>query len=182
MIASGASNAELDGALIAASRSGATDVIPELARAGANLNGPSGVNGWTPLMHAIHKGRHDSVKALLSAGADPNRHGTGGGNPLTMAAGYGYSGIVAMLLSSGGDPLNQAHGFTALDYAITGVSDIDRWTLGKCQTETVRILLDKAPQLAARETAWERVVSLAGMCSEVQQLVKETRSANKARL
>lgn len=48
-----------------------------------------------------------------------------------MAAGYGYSGIVKTLLDHGANPAGEsALGLTALDLAVTGVSDIDRWTGG----------------------------------------------------
>jgi hypothetical protein len=178
LLAVGASGAEINDALVWAARIGNTAAIPPLANAGANVDGTSGVNGWTVLMHAIHKGQDESVKALLGAGADPNRLGDPGGTPLTMAAGYGYSGIVKTLLDQGADPAAEgALGLTALDFAVTGVSDIDRWTVGHCQTDTVRVLLEKAPELTAQDTIWRRIAGRFGSCPEVQKMLNETRAA-----
>ncbi len=146
-------NGELHAAcpIIAAARSGQPDAIRLLAARGADPNRRGGVNGWTPLLHAIHKNRKVSVIALLGAGADVNRRGSGGATPLTMAAGYGYADIVEVLLEYGADPhLADAHGNNALTHAINGVGDIDRFTLGACQPETVRVLLSKAPDLRAK--------------------------------
>jgi hypothetical protein len=40
-----------------------------LAKHGAGLNMGAGVNGWTPLMRAIHKNQIESVWARLDDGA-----------------------------------------------------------------------------------------------------------------
>jgi ankyrin repeat protein len=63
LLASGASGGEIEDALVWAARIGNTAAIPLLVNAGANVDGTSGVNGWTVLMHAVHKGQDGSVKA-----------------------------------------------------------------------------------------------------------------------
>ncbi len=124
------------------------DLIPVLVKQGADPNQRSGVNGWTPLMHAVHKRQKGSVVALLDNGADVNARGDGGSDPLLMAAGYGYTDIVNILLDRGADAHAQLqNGDNALTLAILGVSDIDRFTLGDCQDSTVRTLLERAPDL-----------------------------------
>ncbi|HYL75203.1 MAG TPA: ankyrin repeat domain-containing protein [Bryobacteraceae bacterium] len=134
--------------LVGASRDGRVDLIPVLIKQGADPNQRSGVNGWTPLMHAIHTHQKGSVIALLDNGADVNARGDGGSNPLLMAAGYGYTDIVNILLDRGADAHAQLqNGDNALTLAILGVSDIDRFTLGDCQDSTVRALLERAPDL-----------------------------------
>ena len=160
----GASEADLQEAVIAASRSGKVELLPELKAHGANLKEGSGVNGWSPLKHAIHKNQLRSVQMLLAAGADPNASTGANGTPLMMAAGYGYTPIVRALLAHGADAKRMdSRGHTALDSALTGTTDIDRFTYGKCQIETVRALLEAVPDLKQRAST--------SRCAEIQQLL-----------
>lgn len=120
--------------LIGAAREGDAGEIGRLLRAGADPNLRGGVNDWTPLMHAIHKNRLGSVKALIAGGAGVNAASSIGETPLMMAAGYGNTPAVELLLASGADPRRKDHdGKTALDYAVAGVPDIDEFTAGKCR-------------------------------------------------
>lgn len=128
--------------LISAARSGDVAKIRELASAGADLNAPGGVNGWTPLMHAVHTNQPGSVQVLLDRGAAVNQH-AGGTTALIMAAGYGYTDIVNLLLQHGADPRATARdGGTALEAAFEGSSDPDRNTAGQCQTSTVKAIVE----------------------------------------
>lgn len=134
--------------LVSAARAGAIDVIPVLISLGADPNLRCGVNGWTPLMHAIHKHRLASARALLNGGADVNGRSDGGENALMMAAGYGYTDFVNLLLDEGADARARTpRGMNALDLAVTGVMDIDRFTAGECQASTIQTLRDRAPDL-----------------------------------
>ena len=134
--------------LAVAARQGRADLIPSLVKQGANPNERSGVNGWTPLQHAIHKNQKGSVAALLDAGADANARGDGGETPLMMAAGYGYTDIVSLLLDRGADAHAQTgDGMNALTFAVLGANDIDRFTVGDCQGDTIRALITKVPDL-----------------------------------
>ena len=127
--------------LASAARAGDLDGIRHLFNAGASLDSPSGVNGWTPLHHAIHKNQAGSVKALLELGAEVNARSPNDVTPLMLAAGYGYEPIVLILLDHRADPLlKDGHGETAIDYARHGMTDIDRWTWPAGQSATVRIL------------------------------------------
>ena len=58
--------------LVRAAREGDVATIAALLKAGAAVDARAGVNGWTPLQHAIHKNQAAAVKALLAAGADAN--------------------------------------------------------------------------------------------------------------
>ncbi len=122
--------------LVGAARSGQTDLIATLVKEGADPNAPAGGNGWTPLMHAIHKNQKGSVIALLNAGASVDARGTEGMTPLMMAAGYGYTHIVDVLLDRGADARIQLDariqpndGENALSLAVLGMPDIDRLPL-----------------------------------------------------
>jgi hypothetical protein len=140
--------------LIDAAREGRVDLIPVLVKQGTDLNERAGVNGWPPLMHAIHKNQKGSVIALLDAGADVNGRSADGSTPLMMAAGYGYTDIVNLLLDRGADAHAQlGDGMNALTFAVLGAPDIDRFTVGDCQASTVRALLERASDLQVRGSA-----------------------------
>jgi ankyrin repeat protein len=167
-------NQSLD-ALIWASRSGRTDSIAELARAGVSPNQQdSGPNGWPPLIHAVHKNQLESVRALLSAGAEPDLANPDGLTPLMLAAAQGEGEIVEELLASGADPrLKQPGGETALTYAATAAD-------ARC----VKALLGRAPDLRLGHT-WKdwlapRIARLRGR-REVLALLKDSRRGKEPR-
>jgi len=134
--------------LISAARAGRTDLIPTLVKQGADPNQRAGVNGWTPLMHAIHKNQKGSVAALLDSGADINGRGADGSTALMLAAGYGYTDIVNLLLDRGADAhLQMSDGSNALTFAVLGANDIDRFTVTDCQGPTIKALIEHVPNL-----------------------------------
>jgi ankyrin repeat protein len=140
--------------LIQAARAGRTDLIPALVKQGADPNQPAGVNGWTPLMHAIHKNQKGSVAALLDSGAEINGRGADGSSPLMMAAGYGYTDIVNLLLDRGADAhLQMSDGANALTFAVLGANDIDRFTVTDCQGPTIKALIERVPGLKLKGSA-----------------------------
>jgi ankyrin repeat protein len=162
--------------IIGAARDGDTGQLTRLLEAGADPNLRAGLNDWTPLMHAIHKNRPQSVRVLLTHGARVNERGGRGVTALIMAAGYGYDGIVKMLLDAGASVSTKADdGADALSAAVGGVPDIDRFTVGHCQNETVRTLLDASPGLRlASDSVALRVAKFRG-CSQVVAMVQPAR-------
>jgi hypothetical protein len=159
--------------LAGAARRGDVSEIKELIAHGADPNEPSGVNSWTPLMHAIHKNQKASVSALLDNRADVNRT-AGRTTALIMAAGYGYGDIVSVLLEHGADPrARSSQGLNALDVAILGSTDIDRFTLGHCQTETIQALLSNAPDLKVTNSEAQHAIEAAKLkgCAVMERLV-----------
>lgn len=171
--------------LIQAARGGYIATMAVLLRHGADPNWHGGRNDWTPLMHAIHKGQKQSVLVLLAGGADINAKTRSGLTALMMAAGYGYADIVRILLAKGADPyLQDAHGGTALTLAVGGVPDIDRFTVGSCQTETVQALLETAPDLRLKDDFRGRTARWSaqwGRCSEVLGLLERASVLQSAR-
>jgi hypothetical protein len=155
----------------ASARAGDTDQIKRLAAAGADVNVPSGINHWTPLMHAIHKNQAGAVEALLDAGANVNA-ASGNTTALIMAAGYGETEIVQILLKHGAEPrLATRPGATALAAAVGGSRDSDDYTAGKCQTGTVKALLERDPGLLIPSDSEAVQTAKQGGCTEVVALV-----------
>jgi hypothetical protein len=135
---------------------GDVNSVRQLLAQGADPNAPDGGNGWPPLMLAIHRHHLAAVAALLDGGADVNRPAANGDTPLMMAAGYGYPDFVKLLLSRGADPNRRnPRGEIALDYALVGMNDIDRFTVFECQTETTALLGTGNPQRSS--LLWARL-------------------------
>ena len=153
-------------ALIWAVRHDQPDILRALLAAGADAHTPAGRNGWTPLMHAIHTRQSAStpderlgvIRILLDAGANPNAPSRGDTTPLIMAAGYGATDMVDLLLEAGADPrLRTPDGATALRAAVTGANDLDHFTLGQCQTDTVEAILARAPDMRLGDRFGDRL-------------------------
>lgn len=139
-----------------AARTGNVAEITRLVAAGHDVNGNDpGLNHWTPLLHAIHKGQRASVSTLLELGADVHRgtvtasivdeHDTL--TPLMMAVGNGQADIVRRLLASGADPRRDGGAIFSMAVSGGALTDIEHPLLGRCNTEVVRTLLDKDPTL-----------------------------------
>ena len=162
--------------LVRAARGGDAQAIGILLESGVDPDQRTGQNNWTPLMHAIHKNQKEAVTALLEGGADVNIQNERGLTALIMAAGYGFHDIVDRLLSHGADPhLQTEDSDNALSAAVAGAADIDRFTLGSCQADTVAALLEQAPGLrlgntfAGRSSRW---IPWLGGCSEVLKMIE----------
>lgn len=139
--------------LMSAARENDVVAIEGLVRAGAAVDRVDRRQGWTPLLHAIHKGAAEAAAALLAAGADPNLAGGGKVPPLFFAVMNGDPATVRLLLDHGADPrATISDGDTnALLLAVEGgfLADVDRGgsLLGSCQDEIVGLLLERAPDL-----------------------------------
>ena len=168
-------------ALAWAAREGHLGAIRALLESGADPDLRCGLNNWTPLMHAIHTNQEKSVLALLDGGAAVNAKTSDGLTALMMAAGYGYTGTVRELVAWGADPYAESSdGNTALTSAVGGVSDIDRFTLGSCQTGAVQALLENAPDLKLKDNfpgRSARWFARLGGCSDVLRLLERHEKA-----
>jgi hypothetical protein len=147
-----------DGTLVDAVRSGDAAAVRALCARGAGVNAPAGGNGWTPLLHAVHKNQTGTAAALLDSGADVNRPAPNGTTPLMMAAGYGKREMVALLLSRGADAkrLDDSDA-AAIDYALTGVTDLDAFTFFACQDDTAALLTAASPRPQTSSLRWARM-------------------------
>lgn len=144
--------------LVEAARAGDVATVRSLCARGASPDAPSGENGWTPLMHAIHKGRTRTVAALLDAGAQPDLAAPNHLTPLMMAAGYGQRESVALLLRHGARPdVRDLDGAVALDYALTGLTDIDDFTFFGCHDDTTAMLREVSPQPQKSSLRWAKM-------------------------
>lgn len=133
-------------ALMWAARGGRVETINALLDAGADLNlKDSAANGWPALIHAIHKGQPKAALILIERGA--NVSGEDGRQALLQSAGNDQPEVVRALLNRGADP----HSEGVFEAAVGGIWDIDRMSANQCPTETVRALLEKAPDLKLKE-------------------------------
>jgi ankyrin repeat protein len=141
-----------------AAREGDADGIRQLCARGADPDQASGENVWTPLLHAVHKNQLDSVRALLDAGASADSAAPNGTTPLMMAAGYGNRPMVALLLELGADAdIRDRSGAVALDYALTGMTDVDAFTFFRCQNDTARVLASVSPEPQHSSRRWAKM-------------------------
>jgi uncharacterized protein len=173
--------------LMGTARDGHVAAMEALLAGGARPDLPDqAANGWTPLMHAVHKRQHGTARVLLDHGAAADTRTRGGVTALIMAAAYGDTEMVRLLLDHGADPRAQARGgVTALANASGGggLFDItDGPGLGVCHPETVRLLLARAPDLrleGGRRTRLHLFVSWLARgrgCDEVRALLDPRRS------
>ncbi|HEX6738140.1 MAG TPA: ankyrin repeat domain-containing protein [Vicinamibacteria bacterium] len=170
-------------ALMIAARRGQVEVMRALIAAGADVDRRDrAVNGWTPLVHALHKGQNAAARLLLDCGAHPDVKLGGGATALMFAAAYGNAEMVRELLARGADPRAQAHGgVTALSNALGagGIFDFsDGPAVGTCHLETVQALVAAAPDLQVPQTFTNRLASRfarSEKCRQAYALVKGAR-------
>lgn len=95
-------------------------------KAGAHVNRKD-EDGWTPLMHAAAHGDADTVRLLISAGADLKAATPEKLQPaLTLAARWNRVSVIKALLAAGADPRQRdSIGWTALMWAsLQGRTDV----------------------------------------------------------
>lgn len=148
--------------MVWAARSGQVGSIHVLLAAGADPDLRDGhVNGWTPLMHAIHKSQDLAALALLEGGAGVNVSAPNGTTALMMAAGEGNLRLTRELLERGADPRAETHnGTTTLTNAVaSGDPDI------------VKALLDRAPDLRLKDTLNDSLCLLSARLRGEEEIV-----------
>ena len=126
--------------LAIAARKGRLEAIELLLARGADPHRGCGVNGWTPLLHALHKDQQAAAARLMATCTAPSAELD---EALFMAAGYAQTGAVAALLKQGADPRKDfGDGANALSNAVAGAFDIDYSYRGcAAHTESVRALM-----------------------------------------
>jgi ankyrin repeat protein len=169
-----------------AARAGDAETVNALLDAKADPNQRDCRNGWTPLIHAVHTHQRDAARALIMRGADVNARSGGchdesaesGMTPLMFAAMYDDAELVKLLLERGADPRAEYDGDNALTHAVGGaalgkLADIDRAATQPCPTETVRLLLAKAPDLSVGGGALDSATNyiIRKKCPEVAALL-----------
>ena len=165
--------------LATAARKGRVDAIELLLARGADPHRGCGVNGWTPLLHALHKDQQAAAARLMATCTAPSPELD---DALFMAAGYAQTEAVAALLQRGADPRKDfGDGANALSNAVAGAFDIDYSYRGcAAHTESVKALM-AAPDVklvgsagaSARRSAERRG------CTEMLTLL-DTRQASQS--
>jgi hypothetical protein len=96
-----------------------------------------------------------------------------------MHAIHKHTGIVQLLLDKGADAYAEtSDGDSVLATAVGGVPDIDKFTVGKCQTATVQALFKKAPELKLKDNFYGRAGRMAARiagCTDVLDLIERAR-------
>ena len=107
-----------DEPLRAAASAGNVEAVRWLLSNGAQVDA-SDSNGRTALSRAVAFNQHETVRALLEAGADPRQRAPGSGwTPLMSAAIAGDSAMIVLLINAGADPLaRDSEGKTAAEVA-----------------------------------------------------------------
>jgi ankyrin repeat protein len=125
--------------LASAARNGRVEAIDLLLARGADPHRGCGVNGWTPLLHALHKNQKAAAERLIATCTAPSAELD---EALFMAAGYAQTDAVTALLARGADPRKDfGDGANALSNAVSGAFDIDFSYRGCApHTATVRAL------------------------------------------
>ncbi|HEY0097521.1 MAG TPA: ankyrin repeat domain-containing protein [Pyrinomonadaceae bacterium] len=197
LIAGGADLNERDDSgytsLVWAARNGNTEVAEALIEARADLNARDcAANGWTPLIHAIHKNNNEMARLLIERGADVNAKAgkctektiESGATALLHAAGEDNTEIVRALLAKGADPYAEYDKANALSKAVAGAMDFSRPDDKQCPTETVKTLLESAPELTTKRSVWDRksvFIARHKGCTELVSLLEQRKSALAAK-
>jgi ankyrin repeat protein len=167
--------------LASASRNGRVEAIELLLARGADPHRGCGVNGWTPLLHALHKNQLAAAARLMATCTAPSAELD---DALFMGAGYAQTGAVTALLKAGADPRKDfGDGANALSNAVAGAFDIDTSYSGcAAHTETVRALL-QAPgaSLAGSAGASARKSAERRGCTEMLTLLDTSEASPRAR-
>ena len=177
-----------------AARAGDAEAVNALLDAKADPNLRDCAQGWTPLIHAIHKHQSAAARALVLRGADVNARAgdcgqhlvESGMTALMYAAMYDDPELVKLLLERGADPHAEYDGANALTHAVGGAAlgklvDIDRAASRPCPVETVRLLLAKAPDLRIKRSVFDRATSaiLKTKCPAVARLLDNPQAATQ---
>jgi ankyrin repeat protein len=107
-----------------------------------------------------------------------------GSTALLHAAGDDNTEIVRALLAKGADPYTEYDSENALSRAVGGVIDLSRPDDKQCPTDTVRALLDQAPELTTKRTVWDRksiFVAKHKGCTELVELLEQRKRALAAK-
>lgn len=101
-------------AIMLASYHGQTEMVRQFYVKGAEINH----SGWNPLLYAATGGHLDTIRLLLSGGADINATSDNGTTALMMAVRGNHLNAVTLLLNLGADPtIKNEHGDNALAWA-----------------------------------------------------------------
>lgn len=126
------------------------DVVRTLAAAKADPDMESGPAHETPLCAAIRQGQQGKARALLSAGADPNRCDAEGETPLYIAAGKLDADLCRLLLDKGAQPHagRADDGSTPLMHALKQGASPEASSASKCAIARLFLATGESPMLA----------------------------------
>ncbi len=135
---------------------GFAEIIPDLAKAGVDING-RGKGGNTPLHMAAKKKKLESFKALLAAGADPGLRNEKGKAPLDMVSRSKRESFEQALRAAGGSVAARERKPSTSGSATTRIDPLER------RYESARAYFGEARDHPVdRERAFRMFTDLAG--------------------
>ncbi|MFJ2029853.1 ankyrin repeat domain-containing protein [Streptosporangium sp. NPDC087985] len=148
--------------------------VDHLLQSGTSAD-PDGAGETTALYRASTDGRVAIVRALLAAGADPNRSSGGEdeGLPLSGAAAWNHAEVVEALLAAGAEPSRrESGGWTAL-----------LWAAANGQADALKVLLDAGADAEETNESGETALTLAtrrGALGAVRALLEAGADATRS--
>ena len=118
--------------LMEAAHNGHDQVVRELIRAGADVNGKDDINKLTALHLASRSGHFSVIKTLAEAGANLNVQDWKGMTPLMEAAYRGHANVVVELIRAGADVSVVSSDWYLVDASSTALHFAAAWNTIEC--------------------------------------------------
>jgi uncharacterized protein len=156
------SREEIQEMFFIAARTGRDDMIADLLRAGADIEGRD-PKGYTAIVLATYNGQRGTAELLLSLGANPDAGDTERGNTALMGVCFkGHADIAKSLVAAGADAnVRNVAGQTALMMAVLFN-----------QTEIIDLLLEAGADSTIADLNGNTVLTLAQMHGRTELIVR----------
>jgi hypothetical protein len=137
------------GPLHDAARKGDLPEVKRLIDAGADVNAPGALYGWTPLHEAAVAGHVEVARLLINRGAKVDSGAIGNSTPLYWAAAMGQLAVAKLLIDRGANVnARSKSGKTPLHGAVGAKGDTE---IGKHQVLVAKLLIANGANVNARD-------------------------------
>ena len=142
-------NNAAESTLLEAAETGSLERVRSALAEGASPAARSAIHGGTALHLAVSRGNARIASLLLERGAACDALAANGSTPCMWAAGAGHSDCVELLLDAGADPLAVSWTWERCTFGRGSGQSAAHWASESNQTDAVRTLLTRAPELVA---------------------------------